>query len=544
MAEITNKSNLVKRHPLFIIGILLFISRILFMGETFYNVDEAISAVVARAWQTGIIPKIAIWGNTTKPPGMELIYLIVFKLAGENLFAIRLLSLFCVFLMTLITYAICDLLFNNKAAIFSSIFFIVVMGSSFKPRDIMAFNSEIPQMVFVLLATYIFLLGFKKYFYLNLFLSGFFYIIAAIIRQNTLVHFGGLLFYLLFFSDQSLYVKKRISGCLIMLAGAGIGLLPIIHYYANLNGLNELWYHCIISPFLYAGELSFLGVLHKISAVIPRFLINILPVAALALSFLLTRQNKIEQEVIKYPGAKTFILVWFIFSAFSVCLGWRFFGHYFIQVFPALSILAGIECMILFNGKNSSGIRPFLEVLIIFYIILSLFKSNFPYLRERYLKNTKKTVHSLGNIDLYISIGNYIKENTTKDDKIFVWGFGPEIYWYSGRLPAVKDLLCVFTTGFSAGTLNPFSKKSPRSEMIKNAEIIMYNDLFKNRPKYIVDISPVQFSFKSYPIRNYPLINSFIKEGYHQVRKFKKAILYKCGYTACRELRPQGLPQL
>lgn len=511
-----------------IITSFVIASRILFMDDFFYNIDEAVYAVIARAWTAGMVPKVGIWGNATKPPGMEFIYMSIFKLGGESFFSIRMVCLVCVLLMTLLTYAICKLLFGDKAALLSSIFLTTLMCSAFNPIDLMAFNSEIPQMVFVLSATYIFLLSFKNDFYLRLFISGLLSILAVLIRQNSLIHFGGLLVYLLFLSGPGLGAKDKIRGSLVMLAGACIGLLPVILYYASINGLNELWYHSIIFPIKYAGDLSYGRILVKILSSIPRTILTTLPVTALALSFLLSRQNNNRDKLYKHLHAKRFISVWFLFCALSVCPGWRFFGHYFIQVFPALSVLAGAGCVGFFDRRTGPNKSIFLNLLIYSYIIISVFNANFSYIK--YLRKETRYSHSLGRKGLEVAVGEYIKDNTATDDKIFVWGFCPQIYWHSGRLPAVKDILCEFTTGYSPGTLGPRIKKSPRSSGIKDAESIMHDDLMLNKPKYIIDVSRVYsytFIFKSYPVGNYPLIDSFIRDGYRRVKNFDNVVIYE-----------------
>ncbi len=527
-----NGTRLTSRHKLttlqvfFIILGMVLLSRMLFMREMFYNVDEAYYAISARSWLNGLVPKIDVWG-TNKPPGIELIYILAFKLFGESLLALHIACSAFILLITLTTYAVCDQLFGNKAALISAILLPVVMCCSFAPGALMAFNTEIPQMLFVLLGVYMFVLGLKGKFLLRLFLAGILSIFAVLIRQNALVHFAALFFYLLFFAGPQLNVKKRINGCLIMAAGAAAGLLPIILYYAKLNGLNELWYHSIVFPLMYGGDLNLLRILNKSVTKISSFAFNTLPATALALTFVLTRQNKTGNS-----RAKVFISIWFLFSAYSVSLGWRFFGHYFVQVMPALCILAGAGGAVLWEeGKNIAVVRKFLVVIIAVYFTVGLSIYNIEAVKTIYGKVTV-TPFSLTSGELEKVVGKYIQENTTPSDKIFVWGLCPQIYWYSNRLPAVKDYACEFTTGYSPGAFNFRTEKSPRSSHIENAEKIMYNDLVKNKPEFIVDISPVRnylFTFKLYPVSNYPLIASFINDGYKQVKNIGGVVIYRRG---------------
>jgi hypothetical protein len=48
-------------------------------------------------------------------------------------------------------------------------------------------------------------------------------------------------------------------------------------------------------------------------------------------------------------------------------------------------------------------------------------------------------------------VSSYVDENTEPDDRIFVWGHLPEIYWESDRLPASRFVTTGLLTGLSDG---------------------------------------------------------------------------------------------
>ncbi len=531
MTNMLNKENMsTKVQTALFIGCVVLLSRLLFMGEIFYNVDEAIYAVGASIWLKGIVPLLGSWGNTTKPPGMEFVYMLVFKLGGESILALRVANLLCIYGITFFVYAISNLLFGRKAALISGILLPVAMCSSFNFENLVAFNAEIPQMLLVLIGTYLFLLGFKKNFLLNLFIAGIFSVLAVLIRQNSILHFGALLIYLLFFSGCQIAAKRRIQGGLMMLAGAIVGLLPIVFYYARINGLYELWYYSMVFPFQYASDLAIVRVLYKMLYSASGFVSRTLPVTAFALVFLATKESKVRQNGFEDFNSKAFIAIWFIFCALSVSLGGRFFGHYFIQVMPALCVLGGAGGAVLWEeGKNIPAFRVFIVAVMALYLIVGLLIPNMEAAKMIYDKETR-TKFSLTDKELEKVVGKYIEENSAPDDKLFVWGFCSQIFWHSHRMPAAKDYLCVFATGYSPGAFDPQKGKSPRSNGVKDAERIMYDDLDKNSPKFIVDLSRVwnyQNTFKFYPISDYPLIDSFIKGRYHQVKKFDDVVVYE-----------------
>ncbi len=111
-----------------------------------------------------------------------------------------------------------------------------------------------------------------------------------------------------------------------------------------------------------------------------------------------------------------------------------------------------------------------------------------------------------------------------------MWGYCPQIYYYSHRLPGVRDYLCHYTTGFSPATFSPLAERAFRPYGHPQAQEMFAADLAARRPHYILDIAPIreyQFPFFQYPLRTYPLIADYVRANYHPEPSVAGALIYR-----------------
>ena len=99
-------------------------------------------------------------------------------------------------------------------------------------------------------------------------------------------------------------------------------------------------------------------------------------------------------------------------------------------------------------------------------------------------------------------IGNYIKENSSANDSIFVWGDNAFIYVLSDRKPTTKFI--------QAHHLTTIPKE--------NYDFVA-NKILTDKPKIIVITRPVNFDF--------PKLETLIKNNYTLVQIFDSNFVYK-----------------
>jgi hypothetical protein len=97
-----------------------------------------------------------------------------------------------------------------------------------------------------------------------------------------------------------------------------------------------------------------------------------------------------------------------------------------------------------------------------------------------------------GQIGTWEAVGEYIKQNSLPDDKIFVWGWVPGIYVQAQRL---------------SPTTKPFTSEmhviSPQ-ELQKYVNEIL-EDFAKNKPLFIVDTHNIHFPWNRPPLELWPI---------------------------------------
>lgn len=123
--------------------------------------------------------------------------------------------------------------------------------------------------------------------------------------------------------------------------------------------------------------------------------------------------------------------LWLLAAFVGAAAGFRFFGHYFLQLAPPFSLLAASG---LVRAKRADWIRTAALAGASIVVFVALTLSMHPNVLSRYDR-----------------LAAAVKARTAPTDRIFVWGQNPQVYWASGRRPATRFLTSGFLTGFSGG---------------------------------------------------------------------------------------------
>ncbi|GAB4295454.1 MAG: hypothetical protein Kow0068_20060 [Marinilabiliales bacterium] len=204
----------------------------------------------------------------------------------------------------------------------------------------------------------------------------------------------------------------------------------------------------------------------------------------------------------EFNGHKIFLFVMILFSFGVVVPGLRFYGHYFLQLTPVLSILAATAFYAFYKiyqryvSKKSADIIFLLLFLIV--CVTHLNSNNKYYFRPNHTK-VLRDVYGMNPFPEAKVIGDFIKENTNPDDKIAVLGSEPEIYFYSDRRCVSRHHYITFLMG---DTLLFPENKNYQKEYV--------NDIETNKPKYMVFFNhPI--SWLTHPNAS-PIINNWFND--------------------------------
>ena len=222
--------------------------------------------------------------------------------------------------------------------------------------------------------------------------------------------------------------------------------------------------------------------------------------------------------------ADAVLLMWFAASFGGVVVGGRFFAHYFIQILPALCLigargLTGIQSSL---RKRSPGVRRVVIAIISIGFAISIVRfhgrgvllmadfvrgttnENADWLysmrdREermvaaviRDLADGAEAADAVEHLDLEAirAGGPRTRAAIGPGDYVLVWGYRPEVYFWSGLLPASRYLSSQPLTGVPADVHYFDDEYRPLldEETTAQARAQVVRDLEETQPKYIVD---------------------------------------------------------
>lgn len=156
--------------------------------------------------------------------------------------------------------------------------------------------------------------------------------------------------------------------------------------------------------------------------------------------------------------------MWLAGGVVAVVAGFRFFGHYYLQLVPPLALLAAAALPA--AGREwrrvVAGVAVPLAGMWLFSFSPASTRGLLP----------------------YQAVADRVRQLTTPYDRIFVWGTYPEIYWAANREPATRFIHTGFLTGTSGG-------RDPAAVLptdgVPGAEALLAADLAASPPVLIVD---------------------------------------------------------
>lgn len=237
------------------------------------------------------------------------------------------------------------------------------------------------------------------------------------------------------------------------------------------------------------------------------------------------------------------LLVWFLVSYAGVTVGGRFSPNYFFQILPSLCLIAarGLrEIKAALKDRSPSLRRGAVALLTIgFVFTLVRFHSRTVVLAIDSVKKTESEAHRKWDLEVWnqhqlvvaalVREFSYVPDPSDNrhlealrtggprtrppngdSDYLFVWGYEPAIYFWSGLLPASHYLSSQPLTGVPADVhyfkwgrpiLDPKKTAAARARLVC--------ELQQTPPKYIVDA--LELLNGDYAMTKYPELGAFLK---------------------------------
>lgn len=175
--------------------------------------------------------------------------------------------------------------------------------------------------------------------------------------------------------------------------------------------------------------------------------------------------------------------LWLAGGGLAVFAGFRFFGHYYLQLVPPLVLIA--VCGLPAARRLRMRMAAAVAVPVVAMWLFSFFPPN------------------ARGIIPYDEVARRVRTVTASTDRIFVWGEYPEIYWAANREPATRFIHTGFLTGNSGGR---DARLVRPSDGMPGAWELLAADIAADPPDLIVDTSRASIRKSEY----HPLDETFL----------------------------------
>ena len=347
-----------------------------------------------------------------------------------------------------------------------------------------------------------------------------------------------------------------------VLIGFIVGSLLLLGHVAATKSLTAYWLYVWDWGARYAGYYSASKlILSALLQTAGYFALN--PVLLIALVYLVAsivrrvRAGKGRSDIVF--NSDVTLLLWLAASYAGLAVGGRFFGHYFLQIIPALCLVGARGVIGIIRDREAvsgHGGRLLIAALIIgFAFTLARFHGRTALLAMDWLWGSKSAAtadwfHERLNREENMAaaavrelpadaeaVENLDFDAMRKDspraraprgpqDYLFVWGYRPEIYYWSGLLPASRYLSTQPLTGVPADVhyfgqehsylLDEVTTAGARLELLRELEQV--------QPKYIVD--ELGYFNSGLGIQKYPELEEFMR-GYKFVKAAGRFLIYQ-----------------
>jgi len=433
---------------LVIVGISLIL-RLLWLN-TLISRDEGMAGYVGWLWTQGKILYLNVFDN--KGPFFHFLYGSMNSIFGPSIIYIRLLNDLLFIISVIMIYRLARDWYGKTAGVTSAAFYGIFMSAPIYEGQLAVSESiALPLLIGSIYLWNSYLKGKQKKF---LVFSGILLSLSFLTRQSIGLMLPVLLVMLIFFSrkKENSLNETRLRNLLSVLSAFLLGImipLAITSLYFHLNGALLVFFDkAIMEPLRYFG-----GEFTPVSGESVSFNLTHIP---LSLFFVVVIQGLplwifgclgAALAVIRRTIFDKLILLWL--AIFLVVVSRPpSFGHYYQQIIPPMSLLAGTFVSQIFSGisirrvksiftaKNFSAVETATVAVIALLLMTSIpaaymqsiqfpnYNIKWEFVEWRYADGQS--------FENQTRLAQYLAANAPRNNSILVYGWAAEIYWLSG----------------------------------------------------------------------------------------------------------------
>ena len=472
-----------------LIAITVFLAHLPAFLHRLLDGDEAIYSSIAALMNTGA-PLYGAGGVDNKPPGVFWVYAATFQVAGTyQMTAIHAVGLAVMAATCVLLYVIGRDVGGVRTGLLAALFYGVLTAAG-NPR-LLATNTEMLMML-PLTASVLLMLR-RRWLWSGLLLvaAGAFRQVAAV---NVLLAVAGLVWL-----EPP---PNRWRAALGFSGGIAAGLIAGAFALLLTGSLPGFWRWTVGSLYGYASTnwIPTYVWARARDSLVP-FVVNtaVLWIAAIAAATRWVRLTVKERLVV----------VWLALGMVGSVAAGHLSWHYFIQAMGPLALAAAL-CFERFSLRRWVVSIAALGIALpaVFWWVFNL--------------NADPLTYDFSPpVPQHQAVAAYVRDHTTSNQRVFVWGNWPALYVESDRLMASR--FPGFLRGFARGSGLPPDNWDTTSDVWPALE----SDLSAHPPALIVDTAAAGWSdFAMYPMSNYPVLASFVAAHYHVKTTIDGVVIY------------------
>lgn len=508
---------------IFLLNLLL---RVFYLRYDFVNGDEAVRALTATGWLDGARLYVDI--VTDKPPGATFFYAAVFALFGRSMMAVHLVAAVWNFFTAMTLYAIAARHYGRRAGLWAALLY-TYFSTNYLTQDMMAANTELLMALPYTAAFYLYLRTIKSdHTRLNLFAAGLLTGVAVLCKPQGIFNlaFFGLFELLLIYQARKsrrifsslLQAIKRLA---VIVAGVAVVFAALSAWLRATGALADFWRSVFEMNTFYISSMPpglwlkfFVG--RTLGYVFFNLALWSLAVYAAWRAVALWWRGRnatmtngdsatpVEAAPPNHAATRTAaagidlaILFWAVASLAPVFAGGRFFGHYFIQALPALSLLAARGVGFLREALADAALRR--RAKIVTALLLLCFLIGFVRFHQRtailaYEFFTGARTQASGQWGMTKReeeaeiIARQLRREVGAGGSLYIWDYALDVYWRTQTRPAARFITPNHVTGvFTDAETRPATPEEAAFWAESRRRLI--EDLRRSRPPVILDVT-------------------------------------------------------
>jgi len=485
--------------PLLILFLLCFFLRLPSFSKTYWNLDEYHQSEASLVLLDGGV----LYQDAFVHRGPLIYYLfagVKWVFGVYDYFALKVVFLLLHLALVLVVFLLGRRLFSPQVGFFAGLCFIVQSSLSFAYAETMPFHIEWLMILFTSLGALALLNGLQSRKLSAFFFCGLCFALGVFAKQPAAFDCIAVVATLLLgFLRFGWGVKPLFALC----GGGLLVTLLVVGHFAIHGALGDFWFGFFqynTDYYLKSNTLSL-----RIAALPELLTLSLGPFywGALLMGgiFLMFKDRRPSLPHV-------FLLLWAGMTFLATFLSGRNFYHYFFQTYPSFCLLSAVALGALFQRFKSSRLGYGAVALL---LVLPHSANILP---GPETEIQQQVTQIQGTVD-------YIRNHSSKEDRIFVWGFFPEIYTLTERRSASRFL----TTNTLSGLI-PWQCQWDfdwAAYIVPQHWDTLLRELKQNAPKFIIDTSPGDYRcYHHHPISHSPRLHRFLTDHYRPVQSFNE----------------------